>query len=301
MKHCNCIILGSLFTGFLLNGALSAQEVIIDNNFDTVDNGTYSGVTGDAFTVGASSANSQLGNASSKNEFAQVSLSGGVGNSRKFGNYNPTIRSRSTANISTGASFDFYFQFGGGSENFTSSQGFIGAGFALSAATDDSQVYNSLGTDRFLIGLSQRGIENDLSKVEFAGFGRLVDSSPLAGSPEITLTEGNWYNLSFDLSYTGANQWSIGDLKLIGYTGASDGTIASGESWSMSAITDYNPSFGGSVEAVTDAYAFISANKDRGVVTLDNILVTGIPEPSAYALLLSFTCLVVVAAGRKQQ
>ncbi|MGZ0655295.1 hypothetical protein ACWPKO_13220 [Coraliomargarita sp. W4R53] len=300
MKIHNYIIPFALFGGFLFNSSLSAQEAIIDNNFDTVDVLTYRGSDGAAFTVGGSSENTLLGNATAKSNFGTVRPNSGVGNSRRFGNFDPNVRSRSTTSISTGATFDFYFEFAEGTVE-VSNQGFIGAGFALAAGTDDSQVYNADASDRFFVGLAQRGVEDDLSQVEFAGFGRLVEATSFVDSPEITLTEGNWYNLSFELSYSGSNEWVIDDLKLIGYTGASFGTIASGESWSMSTITGYNPAFGNNLDSATEAYAMITGNKGRGLNSLDNILVTSIPEPSAYALLLSFTCLVVVAAGRERR
>ncbi|MGZ0655296.1 sulfatase [Coraliomargarita sp. W4R72] len=273
MKKLSYTIPAFVLGGIFLICSLGAQEAIIDNNFDHVDTATYRGSDGAAFKSSSLSDDELLGNASAKNNFGAVSWSGGVGDSRMLGNHNPTIRSRSLTSVSKGTSFDFYFQFSGGKEGpgFVE-QAFIGAGFALAAASDDSQVYNANGRDRFLVGLSKRGSR---SEVEFAGFGCLVDPTPLAESPAITLTDGNWYKLSFDLSYA-TDGWLIRNLMLVGYTEASHGKIASGESWSMPTIAGYSPSFGNHLGEDTEAYAMITGISGRGLSGLDNVSVTSI-------------------------
>jgi hypothetical protein len=142
-----------------------------------------------------------------------------------------------------------------------------------------------------MIGLDRTDSTNNT--FQLAGLGQLNGPTALSGTGSATLstnlTTGNWYQVSFDLTFnldsgTPADSTiTVEDLAVRdwGTNGLTGGTTV------MSlASTTFNPGFGTNLNTDANAYAVVAGNGGRVGQYLDNISITAIPEPSSLALAL---------------
>ncbi len=276
-----------------LGWAASAQLILLDNDFSSCTPGNYNGQTGQSLGTATT-----LGNATGIRNNQQVQSSGGVGNSASYvHSQDAALRSRSTHDIASAsepiAQFSVYFQFNPVQATYVG--GFLGLGWALSSATDNSSPYSGGSNDRLMVGL-RRAIVGGTSlgyvcaADRFANFssGRDIPASYLSAQG-VELVVGQWYQLSFELqfNYNSGNPpnstWTLSSLALRdwGSDGQTGGTVL------ISQVADYtwNPDTGNNLDSSHLAYAYVAANGDRGAQRLDNVYVAVIPEPSGAALL----------------
>jgi len=276
----------AIFLALSVSGA-SGQTVILDNNFDSVAVASYNQATGQSLGTTAT-----LGNATYINS-ASVVATGGVGNSARYGNGNTEMGVRSrvgTWDFENKTEFSMYFKHGAG---FTANYGdaYVGAGWALAAGTDGSNLYSNNTADRFLVGLMGPSGAANYSTVQFAALGGLASRQSLSSS-NMTLTAGNWYKLSFGLDFDGTNTWAITGLSLDDY--GTTGSTLVGNMGTLGTINLNPTAFGVNLDTATGgAFAYFAGNRGRGIDMLDNLSAT-VPEPAPWGLIaLSLTTVVV--------
>lgn len=278
--------------GALLIGAASAQAqtVIIDNDFDSVTLDTYDGTTGEAFGTDAA-----LGNATG-NRTTAVTSDTGIGNPASQGmtqgnNNPPAMRSRNSHDTTLTTSFSTYFE--KGSDN-SGTNNIAVLGWATSGGTDDVSAFSGGLDDRFLVGVLPTASTAQTYNFSSASAIRNSASSVLSGSPTFTLTTGNWYELSFDLTFDSVDDnWNIADLTLRDW--GTDGITGGSTLASMASVSDV------SRNSISDGFAFTAGQNDAGFTAMDNVNVTAIPEPSAAALLLGVVGATFLFARRHRR
>ena len=249
----------------LVAQAASEDGAILQQNFDSVPSGQYT--SGMAFGE-----NSASGVASSKFPTAVVREGDGVAGSSAYGiaRGNPVVRSESALPVALPTEFRFFFRH---AANEASNVGFVGAGWALEAGTDLSNLYEANEADRFLIGLASRKEPNE---VAFAHMGMLSKETYIVpqASRYAALTPGNWYELSFELSHTGGPTWVVANLTLKdrGPDGVGDGEVLLEEP----NLTIRAP-YATNLNEATEAFAIFAANGARGADFIDNLSVTRKP------------------------
>lgn len=87
---------------------------------------------------------------------------------------------------------------------------------------------------------------------------------------------------NYDTDTPANSTWTLSDLRLV-YWGADGQTGGNALIYQVSDYT-WNPGFGNNLNTSHDAYAFIAGNGERGVMRIDNVLVTIIPEPGTVAI-----------------
>lgn len=289
---------------FALSAA--AQVVILDNDFNSVDvrdgfgSNAYNGQIGEAFVVGGSDANALLGNASTNRDNIRVGDIAGVDGSRAMSgsNVEGAVRSRSQIDITTTTSFSFDF-FMGSAPSGSGTRAAVAAGFALPAGADTTGVTGGRN-DRTMIGISEDS--TDRGNFFFSGIGRANDSAgqALPGTPTFALTTGEWYSLSFGLTFDGLDTYTVDQLELVGTgTSGTDAPVLVGE---ITGQFDFNPGSGGNLDGQTQAFAFVMLS-NRGATAVDNVYVEQggvIPEPSTYAGIAGLVAVAIVYLRRRR-
>ena len=228
---------------------------------------------------------------------ATVTASNGVGGTNGFGFSSGTspvmVSTTSTYDVTSlgEVTFSAFFEYNGTTTT--------GGGFSMgwSDSSVGSNYFNANGSDRVLIGVTNLGSGN--FGLGFGGqlnvFGNEFDPTTF------TLTSGNWYQFVGTLEYTGLDGVSGNSLwdYSIGLTDyGADGTVAGSV---VASITDsFEATDFGSTLTLTAARAAIATNQSRGTNLIDNVNISAIPEPSAFAALAGLGVLGLAATRRRR-
>lgn len=307
----------TLFIAGLVGGLQAV--IILDQDFNSTGAfgssslGRYNGQIGDPFRDAAAPGgitNDLLGNATGTSQFTQILTSGGISNSNYIASGD--VRSRSTADITASTSFSSFFKV---IDSANAPFGF-GHGAGWSLASPDNVASPAAGSDdRFLVGFRYNtdGAGTENWRVAYgADLGANGSGNSPGGatiSSTFDLTEGNWYQFSFDLAFnTATDTFSISDITLQnwGTDGATGGSAVpitydsgwTGGSGSVAVSMGIGANFGTASD--TDSYAlFTSGAGTRGFGGYDHLSVAAVPEPSTWALLLG--ALTALAAFRPRR
>lgn len=302
-----------LLTCICIFGLAQAQaQLIWQNDFESVTPGSFSG--GTAVTDGTSTpstdgavfgASALLGNASG-NRTLTVSATGGVGNSAMVTQGNdPVVRSRATHDMTTTTTFDFYFLYNGST---TTNNGFVGAGWARAdnrsgnngSGIDGNNPFNTGQANRFEVGLMKTGVQDETKLAvggQFNGFSEL-------SSDTATLTAGNWYQMTFDLTFNqdigtpADSNFDVANVALLDW--GTDGQTGGSTLLSLSSATGIDLFAGNNFDTDNFGYTYLSGNAGRGVSTFDKISATAVPEPSSAVLILGAFGLLMTSSRRRR-
>jgi len=277
-----------LLTMLLFGSALHTQAamLILDNNFDSVTLDTYDGPTGEAFGTAA-----LLGNATGHRTTAVSSGTGaGASQGMTIGDNNPpAIRSRAAYDTTQTTSFSTYFKKGADNSNVNN---IVVFGWATTSGTDNVNAFSGGLLDRFLIGV--KATSSTEQNYQFSSTTAIRDdqSTALSGTPSFGLTTGNWYQLSFDLSYNSTDtDWDVTDILLRDW--GTDGATVGSTVASLASVNDI------SLNGIANGYAYLAGQENAGFTAMDNVNVTAIPEPSTLALF--FSALAATAIFRRRK
>lgn len=284
-------VIAGLALSLFAVGILRGQTTIIQNDFSGSTPGRYNGQTGQSLGTATN-----LGNVTGLRTDIWVHSTNGAGNSASLYHlWDIAMRSRDPVNIvsaaAPGTAFSLYFKYE--PWNATLTGGFVGMGWALSAGCDGVSSYTAGNDDRVMIGLRRTDATTQAARLSSGGrFGTFLASSDLPAANfntvELNMETGMWYQLSFvlrfnyDANLPGNSTWTLSGLRLV-YWGADGQTGGTPLIYQLSDYT-WNPTYGNNLNTSHDAFAYIAGNGERGVVRIDNVLVTIIPEPGPVAI-----------------
>jgi len=300
-------MLQSLLTFLVLFGAMAiGQAQILMNDFSSVSSGSY--------TVGSSFGGALLGNVSGNDNITVGST--GVNGSNGATARDLAIRSSGTHALASNTSFSLFFQFDY-NNSIEKTGGFVGAGWALSSGTDNSNIFSGNGDDRFLVGMESTallgGDPPTAATVNLAYGGRMSAltndfTGGVGDTLQADLTVGNWYELAFDLQFQpdeitpGNSTFDVANLTVKNW--GSDGLTGGSTVLSLASQTGIGigSNNGANLGGETSAYAFIAANGQRGAgAGFDNIDIAVVPEPTTHALLVGSFALGLLQFNRRRR
>lgn len=275
---------------------LGAQAVL-ENDFNSV-RGSYEGNLGDPLGTEAA-----LGNATGQRDF-DVTSGSGINNSYGVvpaAGDSVAIRSRNFDwDVSQAFSFSMFFQFDAYpvAEGNTTSDGgiFAGMGFLTELAADGVG-FNGAGIDRFGFGLGGTLAPGGTEAI-FTSNGRINSSSNRSFGAAFALIEGNWYRLAFDAvnDPDRTSLWRVTNAVVEDWGSA--GASLVGIVASLPDTGSFDPPNSRNIDGSKSAGVFAYVD-DEGAISMDNIKVDEIPEPSVYAFCVGVLALGVVARRRR--
>lgn len=243
------------------------QSSVLSNDFDSVDKGRYDAGAGAAFRFGGGDEKVLLGNATG-NQDIDVFETGGAGNSGYARSVGTAVRSRSTVSIFKGADFSVCFQFEPAAGSNLGA--FASGGFALPVGLDGSGFFAEQEDSRMMLGLALLERGEGIGTARFASMGKFQAYTELSAE-DISLTDGHWYQLDFDLRFDPAlGDWVTGGMTLTdrGMDGTDAGRVVG--TFGASRIPPRN---GTALNDAAEAYVVVVMNSARGARKMDNLSV----------------------------